>query len=127
MLSTCAFLASSAPLFDVVVYGASPSGISAAITAANGTGLRVALLEPSPFVGGMSGPGGIGLRDTASPAAIDGASPLSVQAHWLRLVNAAYGAKVSGVRAQRRRGEHEQRRRGGSEAALPAHCSSGVA
>ena len=87
-----------APLFDVVVYGASPSGISAAITAANGTGLRVALLEPSPFVGGMSGPGGIGLRDTASPAAIDGASPLSVQAHWLRLVNAAYGAKVSGVR-----------------------------
>ena len=93
ILSTCAFLASSsssssaaaggapAPLFDVVVYGASPSGISAAITAANGTGLRVALLEPSPFVGGMSGPGGIGLRDTASPAAIDGASPLSVQAH----------------------------------------------
>ena len=84
--------------FDVLVYGASPSGISAAITAANGTGLRVALLEPSPFVGGMSGPGGIGLRDTASPAAIDGASPLSVQAHWLRLINAAYGANVSGVR-----------------------------
>ena len=51
-----------------------------------------------PFVGGMSGPGGIGLRDTASPAAIDGASPLSVQAHWLRLINAAYGANVSGVR-----------------------------
>ena len=49
--------------FDVVVYGATPAGISAAIVAANGTGLRVALLEPGALIGGMSGPGGIGMRD----------------------------------------------------------------
>ena len=99
LVAAAAAAAAAAPQdFDVLVYGASPSGIAAAITAANGTGLRVALLEPTAFVGGMSGPGGIGLRDTASPAAIDGASELSVQAHWLRLINAHYGAGVSGVR-----------------------------
>lgn len=68
-------LAGSAPLpaasldFDVIVYGATPGGIAAAVTAANGTGLRVALIEPTPFVGGMAGPGGIGLRDICSGSA----------------------------------------------------------
>ena len=69
--------------FDVLVYGASPGGIAAAVTAANGTGLRVALLEPSPYIGGMSGPGGIGLRDTAEPAAAVTGGPRSVMARWL--------------------------------------------
>ena len=73
-----------APLFDVVVYGASPSGISAAITAANGTGLRVALLEPSPFVGGMSGPGGIGLRDGAHDGGARAASLARGRLHTAR-------------------------------------------
>ena len=98
-LSLLASAASPAPpAFDVLVYGATPGGISAAISAANGTGLRVALLEPSPFLGGMSGPGGIGLRDTANPPGIDGASDLSVQSAWLRRVNAAYGLSASFVR-----------------------------
>ena len=76
--------------FDVVVYGASPAGIAAAITAANGTGLRVALLEPSAYLGGMSGPGGIGLRDTASPEAAVTGGPRSVMAAWLALIRAHY-------------------------------------
>lgn len=77
--------------YDLLVYGASPAGIAAAVTAANASGLRVALLEPSPYVGGMSGPGGIGLRDTASPAAAVTGGPRSVMARWLRAASAAYG------------------------------------
>lgn len=92
-LSLCASL-SSAQVFDVLVYGASPGGIAAAVTAANGTGLRVALLEPSAFVGGMSGPGGIGLRDTALAATDGGAN--TVQHAWLHCVDVAYGG--SGIR-----------------------------
>lgn len=90
-LCAAALLALCAPAkgasFDVIVYGGSPGGVAAAITAANGTGLRVALLEPSPFLGGMSGPGGIGLRDTANAG--EGGSGTVLHA-WLRCVNAAY-------------------------------------
>ncbi|MGB7161336.1 MAG: FAD-dependent oxidoreductase [Tepidisphaeraceae bacterium] len=42
--------------FDVVVYGATPSGICAA-TAAARAGVRVALVEPMPLVGGMMSSG----------------------------------------------------------------------
>ncbi len=38
--------------FDVVVYGATPSGIMAAVSAAR-EGMRVALVEPTSHVGGM--------------------------------------------------------------------------
>ena len=40
------------PKLDVVVYGATPSGVLAAVTAAR-AGARVALVEPSGHVGGM--------------------------------------------------------------------------
>ena len=98
-MAACA-LAGRAPLdFDVLVYGASPGGIAAAISAANATTgsqapLRVALLEPTPYVGGMSGPGGIGLRDTAAPATDGGAN--TVQHAWLQCLAGAYSA--AGVR-----------------------------
>ena len=84
--------------FDVLVYGASPGGIAAAVTAANGTGLRVALLEPSPYIGGMSGPGGIGLRDTAEPAAAVTGGPRSVMARWLAASTARYPGSPQTVR-----------------------------
>jgi len=77
--------------YDLLVYGATPAGIAAAITAANASTLRVVLLEPSSYVGGMSGPGGIGLRDTADPAAAVTGGPRSVMAHWLAAASAAYG------------------------------------
>eukprot|EP00392_Amoebophrya_sp_AT5.2_P006186 g6196.t1 len=49
--------------WDVIVYGATPAGIAAAIAASRAGSTRVALLEPGPYVGGMSSPGGIGMRD----------------------------------------------------------------
>lgn len=93
-LRVCA-AATSGAFFDVLVYGATPGGIAAAITAANTSArLRVALLEPSAYVGGMAGPGGIGLRDTAAPATDGGGS--TVQHAWLACLDAAYHA--TGVR-----------------------------
>eukprot|EP01064_Diplonema_japonicum_P026403 TRINITY_DN37816_c0_g1_i1.p1 TRINITY_DN37816_c0_g1~~TRINITY_DN37816_c0_g1_i1.p1 ORF type:complete len:541 (+),score=78.12 TRINITY_DN37816_c0_g1_i1:57-1625(+) len=50
--------------FDVVVYGATPSGIAAAISYARADKLKkIAVVESSSRIGGMSSPGGIGLRD----------------------------------------------------------------
>lgn len=43
------------PLWDVLVYGATPGGIAAAVGAARtlGSGGRVVLVEPSQWIGGM--------------------------------------------------------------------------
>jgi hypothetical protein len=75
--------------FDVIVYGATPAGIAAAIIAANGTGLRVALIEPSSRIGGMTVPGGIGLRDCNSLDSSFGNG--SVASKWIKLNGEAYG------------------------------------
>ncbi len=57
-------LCSSNIAYDIVVYGATPGGIAAAITAARaGPSLKIALIEPTYFIGGMSTGGGLGLRD----------------------------------------------------------------
>lgn len=53
----------AAPAYDVVVYGASPAGISAAITAAAGGNRSVALVEPLRHISGMGATGGLGLND----------------------------------------------------------------
>eukprot|EP01116_Phalansterium_solitarium_P022331 TRINITY_DN732_c0_g1_i1.p1 TRINITY_DN732_c0_g1~~TRINITY_DN732_c0_g1_i1.p1 ORF type:complete len:604 (+),score=143.34 TRINITY_DN732_c0_g1_i1:121-1932(+) len=76
--------------YDVVVYGATPAGCSAAIIAANGTGLRVALLEPSSRIGGMMVPGGIGLRDTGDFDSIFN-DTRSVARKWIDLNGVHYG------------------------------------
>jgi hypothetical protein len=57
---------------DVVVYGASASGVVAAVAAAR-EGRSVVLLEPGTHVGGMVS-GGLGATDTGNRAAIGGAS-----------------------------------------------------
>jgi hypothetical protein len=62
LLASLFCAASSAPDFDVVVYGSSPAGISAAV-AAGTLGLRVALFEPLPMIGGMGAAGGLALND----------------------------------------------------------------
>ena len=55
---------SSIVAYDIVVYGATPGGISAAITAARvSPSLKIALIEPTADIGGMSTGGGLGLRD----------------------------------------------------------------
>jgi hypothetical protein len=53
----------SGGVFDVVVVGATPAGVSAAIAAADGGRLTVALVESLLYVGGMGAPGGLGLND----------------------------------------------------------------
>ena len=50
--------------WDVVVYGTSPAGIAAA-TAAGHLGLKVAVYEPLPMIGGMGAAGFLGLHDGA--------------------------------------------------------------
>jgi flavin-dependent dehydrogenase len=48
--------------YDVIVYGSSPAGIAAAV--ASGTlGLKVALYEPLPMIGGMGAAGNLALND----------------------------------------------------------------
>jgi hypothetical protein len=49
--------------YDVVVYGATPAGISAAVAAAHGGRNSVALIEPLGMIGGMGAAGGLALHD----------------------------------------------------------------
>ena len=50
--------------YDIAVYGATPGGIAAAVTAARTSpSLKIALIEPTADIGGMSTGGGLGLRD----------------------------------------------------------------
>ncbi len=50
--------------FDVVIYGATPGGITAAITAARASpSYSIVIIEPTSNIGGMATAGGIGLRD----------------------------------------------------------------
>jgi hypothetical protein len=56
--------------YDVVVYGATPAGIAAAVCAAD-EGANVLLVEPSKYLGGMVS-GGLGWSDYANKASIGG-------------------------------------------------------
>ncbi|MBV8780134.1 MAG: FAD-dependent oxidoreductase, partial [Phycisphaerae bacterium] len=56
--------------FDIVIYGATPSGITAAVSAAR-AGSRVALIEPSYLIGGMMS-GGLTKTDIGRTEAIGG-------------------------------------------------------
>lgn len=54
--------ATSAPAWDVVVYGSTPAGVAAAC-AAGTLGMRVALYEPLAMLGGMGAAGNLALND----------------------------------------------------------------
>lgn len=56
--------------YDLVIYGATPAGITAAIAAAR-EGASVVLLEPTKHIGGMV-TGGLSSTDTGNPATIGG-------------------------------------------------------
>jgi len=56
--------------FDVVIYGATPGGIAAAVTLGR-RGRRVALVEPTPAIGGMLS-GGLGRTDYGNIHALGG-------------------------------------------------------
>lgn len=65
IILTLCFICSFTIAYDVAVYGATPGGIAAAITAARAlpSSAKIALIEPTYFIGGMSTGGGLGLRD----------------------------------------------------------------
>src|SRR6267154_43655 len=56
--------------YDVVVYGGTPAGISAAVQAVR-LGKSVVLVEPGRYLGGMT-TGGLGATDIGNKAAIGG-------------------------------------------------------
>jgi len=60
----------AAETFDLVVYGGTPSGIAAAVTAAGG-GASVVMIEPTRWVGGMV-TGGLGKTDVGNDKVIGG-------------------------------------------------------
>ena len=68
-LSGC-LLAKPEHTYDIVVYGATPGGIATAVQAAE-MGRRVALIEPSARIGGMT-TGGLGATDFGNLEAIQG-------------------------------------------------------
>jgi len=76
--------------FDVVVYGATASGVLAAIAAARG-GARVALLEPGRHVGGMVS-GGLGHTDYGDRHVIGG-----MAREFYQRVADHYGTETWGV------------------------------
>jgi hypothetical protein len=69
----CAALACAAPparKADVVIYGATPAGLTAAV-AASREGVSVVVVEPAGHIGGMV-TGGIAITDTATPEYVGG-------------------------------------------------------
>ncbi|MGE3780877.1 MAG: FAD-dependent oxidoreductase, partial [Pirellulaceae bacterium] len=80
---------------DVVVYGATPGGIAAAMSAATG-GARVALVEPTPRIGGLI-TSGLSHSDFRTLEGLNGAFlefARRVEAYYV----AAYGADSPQVR-----------------------------
>jgi hypothetical protein len=69
ILMNCGWLSASQD-FDVVVYGATPAGVMAAVAAAR-QGLSVALLEPTAHLGGMA-TGGLSRTDVGRQEVIGG-------------------------------------------------------
>jgi ribulose 1,5-bisphosphate synthetase/thiazole synthase len=58
------FLCSFSIAYDIIIYSATPGGIAAAITAARAAPtFKIAIIEPTAYIGGMAAAGGIGLRD----------------------------------------------------------------
>lgn len=63
-LSLLPFIQLSSAAYDIIVYSATPGGIAAAITAASASSsLKIAIIEPTAYIGGMVTAGGIGLGD----------------------------------------------------------------
>ena len=74
--------------YDVVVYGATASGVAAAVAAAR-QGARVALLEPGRHLGGMVS-GGLGHTDTGKIETIGG-----ISLDFFKRVGRAYNQAVA--------------------------------
>lgn len=91
MLSSTDPTVAATTQYDVVIYGATPSGIMAADTASRG-GARVLLLEPSSYVGGQISQAGVSPIDLWSHSNIGGRTW-----QWLQAVAIAEGVAMSGA------------------------------
>ncbi|MBC8113813.1 MAG: FAD-dependent oxidoreductase, partial [Candidatus Saccharimonas sp.] len=70
--STLASTRAAEPVYDVVVYGGTSGGVTAAIQSAR-MGKSVVLIEPSGHIGGLTS-GGLGATDIGNKGAIGGLS-----------------------------------------------------
>src|ERR1041384_120385 len=70
LIPLCCALLTAAQKFDVVVYGGTAGGVIAAVSAAR-EGLKVALIEPGPHLGGMVS-GGLSWTDVGKRDVIGG-------------------------------------------------------
>ena len=91
---------------DIVIYGATPAGLAAAVQARK-MGLEPVIVEPSQVIGGLT-TGGLGQTDIGNKQAIGGISRQfyrAVKAHyddpknWTRETAAEYAARRSSSRA----------------------------
>ena len=85
---TCAWGATAPQAFDVVVYGATPSGIMAAI-GAHDQGMSVALVDPGKHVGGMVA-GGLSYTDIERQEYLVGGATLD----FFKALGAHYGDAI---------------------------------
>jgi len=70
VLLCSSFLKAEAQVYDIVIYGATASGVTAAV-AASGAGAKVLLVEPGRYVGGMV-TGGLSHTDYGDRTVIGG-------------------------------------------------------
>lgn len=70
LLPFSAILAADEPIYDVVVYGGTSSGVAAAVQAKR-MGKSTIIIEPSKYLGGLSS-GGLGMTDSGNKVVIGG-------------------------------------------------------
>lgn len=100
---------SAEPVYDVVVYGGTSGGVTAAIQAAR-MGKSVVLIEPSGHIGGLTS-GGLGATDIGNKAAIGGLSRefyRRIGAYYMEPTAWKYGSRESYVEKRKASGEQEQ-------------------
>ena len=97
------------PVYDVVVYGGTAGGVTAAIQAAR-MGKTVVLIEPSGHIGGLTS-GGLGATDIGNKAAIGGLSRefyRRIGAHYLNPAAWKYEARDKYFSTRKNSTEKEQ-------------------
>ena len=97
------------PVYDVVVYGGTSGGVTAAIQAAR-MGKSVVLIEPSGHIGGLTS-GGLGATDIGNKGAIGGLSRefyRKIGAYYLQASAWKFGSRDAYVEKRKTLSENEQ-------------------
>ena len=100
--------AGAGPEYDLVIYGATPAGVAAAVQAKR-MGLRAVLIEPTTRIGGLT-TGGLGRTDVGTKETYGGiarefyaavADWYRDPAHWTRETRDGYAAKMKAANDRR--------------------------